>query len=94
VEQEDALRWLKGPAEPFDIVFLDPPFDADLWEPVAAALEAGGWLAADARIYAETPAHREEPAWPANWHGHRQRTAGGVRYDLLRREFPEADGEE
>ncbi|MFO8155000.1 MAG: 16S rRNA (guanine(966)-N(2))-methyltransferase RsmD [Thiohalospira sp.] len=93
VEQQDALRWLKGPAEPFDIVFLDPPFDADLWQPVAAALEAGGWLAADARIYAETPAHGEEPIWPATWYHHRQRIAGGVRYDLLRRGIPETDGE-
>ncbi len=94
VVQQDALRWLRGAAEPFDIVFLDPPFDADLWEPVAAALEEGGWLAPEARIYAETPAHGDEPAWPVNWHGRRQRIAGGVRYDLLCRETPEADGEE
>ena len=86
--EQDALAWLCGPATPYDIVFLDPPFEGGFWEPVAAALESAGWLAPNALIYAETPSQVAEPVWPANWRGHRQRIAGGVRYDLLRRESP------
>ena len=40
VERADALACLRGPREPFDIVFLDPPFAAGLL--ASAAARAGG----------------------------------------------------
>ncbi|WP_372014630.1 16S rRNA (guanine(966)-N(2))-methyltransferase RsmD [Pseudoxanthomonas sp. 10H] len=75
VVQDDAIRWLAGrPAMPdFDIAFLDPPFDAGLWDAavlgVVPRLAAGGWL------YLESPPDRI-PAGPPGWTLHRQlRTA-------------------
>ena len=86
VEPAEALAWLRRPGTPFEIVFLDPPFDADLLDPVCAALETGGWLADCAWIYLETAAGRQ-PALPAGWTLHREKTAGMVAYRLARREI-------
>ena len=41
------------PAEPFALVFLDPPSGAGLAEKALAAARAGGWLADDALIVVE-----------------------------------------
>lgn len=48
----DALAFLAGEPAPYDVVFLDPPFDSELLEPCLDAL-AAGWLAADAVVYVE-----------------------------------------
>jgi 16S rRNA (guanine966-N2)-methyltransferase len=80
----DALSMLLGRAEPFDIVFLDPPFGGDLWNASAERLESGGWLAANAWIYLESPADADL-AIPANWMLHRESQAGAVRFALYRR---------
>ncbi|MFP4181794.1 MAG: 16S rRNA (guanine(966)-N(2))-methyltransferase RsmD [Thiohalospira sp.] len=89
VVQADARRFLAGEVAaaggPFDIAFLDPPFDSGLLEPAMAALEAGGWLTAGAAIHAESPAGGAEPAWPEGWQPHRGHVHGEVRYDLLLR---------
>ena len=80
----DALRVLAQPATGhFDIVFLDPPFDAGLWTHSLALLDAGGWLAPQAWVYVETG---NDDAWevPEGWLLHRQRDAGAVRGTLYR----------
>jgi 16S rRNA (guanine966-N2)-methyltransferase len=84
VAETDALAFLGGAPQPFDVAFLDPPFDADLWNDSARLLEAGGWLAGDARIYVESPADAE-PVLPPSWMLHREGRAGTVRYALYRR---------
>jgi 16S rRNA (guanine966-N2)-methyltransferase len=81
----DALSFLAGKPEVFDVVFLDPPFAAGLLGPVAAALEAGHWLAAAAQIYAEGPAREPLPAFPERWRVTKTGRAGEVGYHLLRR---------
>ncbi|HTH67551.1 MAG TPA: 16S rRNA (guanine(966)-N(2))-methyltransferase RsmD, partial [Rhodanobacter sp.] len=40
----DAGLFLQGMAQPYDLVFLDPPFALDLWPALARQLEQGGWL--------------------------------------------------
>jgi 16S rRNA (guanine966-N2)-methyltransferase len=84
VLQADALHWLATrPPTPFDIVFLDPPFDDNLLADVCQRLSRG-WLAPYAAIYLETPASSPMPVLPENWHITRERTAGQVRYALAR----------
>lgn len=78
----DALVYLSGPPEPFDIVFLDPPFGSGLLERAAARLQEG-WLAPRARVYVEMDAG-ENPALPAEWTLHREKKAGQVRFRLYR----------
>lgn len=82
VIQTDALAWLGGKPLPFDIVFLDPPFDAGLLPEVARALE-GGWLKPGAFIYMEYPAD-QAPAVPTHWSPWRESRAGRVGFRLMR----------
>lgn len=86
VIEADALAWLAGPPQSFDIVFLDPPFADSLLAEATRLLEARGWLAADAFIYLEMPAKAGAPALPAGWHSHRSGRAGTVGYHLARRQ--------
>ena len=79
--EADARAFLAGPAKPFDIAFLDPPFDSGLLTAVCERLELAGWLAADARIYLECPAGAR-PAVPAGWASLRTGRAGEVGYHL------------
>jgi 16S rRNA (guanine966-N2)-methyltransferase len=83
----DAGAFLRGPAQAFDLVFLDPPFGSALWAELAHQLEAGGWLAANALIYVESP-RAAVPGLPANWVTHREAHAGEVRFALYRRGLP------
>jgi 16S rRNA (guanine966-N2)-methyltransferase len=80
--QADALVWLKNPAKPFDIIFLDPPFDADLLPQVATTLVAGGWLKPRAQVYVEYPAERP-PELQAVWEMLRESRAGRVGFRLM-----------
>ena len=79
-----ALDFLAGPARPFDLVFLDPPFEADLWHEAARRLEQGGWLAQAALIHVEAPVDAF-PQLPAAWTPHRQARAGAVAHAVYRR---------
>jgi 16S rRNA (guanine966-N2)-methyltransferase len=80
----DAVAFLATAPTPFDLVFLDPPFAADLWSTLAQRLETDGWLAAQAWVYVESPRERV-PAVPPQWILHREGRAGEVRHALYRR---------
>lgn len=85
VVQGDALGWLASSPQPFDVVFLDPPFDAGLLQGAMRALESGGRLAPGAWIYLEAPAEAGPPELPPGWLLHRSGRAGAVGYHLARR---------
>jgi 16S rRNA (guanine966-N2)-methyltransferase len=85
VEQGDALRFLAGTGGPFDIVFLDPPFDSDLLTAAAGFLERGRWLAPGALIYVECAARAGLPPLPQSWVVAKAKQAGEVGYHLLAR---------
>jgi 16S rRNA (guanine966-N2)-methyltransferase len=81
----DALGWLsraKGSA-PFDIVFLDPPYDSALLAAAATALVEGRLLAPDSRVYVEHRARDALPPMPAGWRDVRDGRAGEVGYHLF-----------
>lgn len=86
VIEADTLQWLQDRAtEAFDLVFLDPPFDAELQEPVSQQLEAGGWLTDNAHIYIESPSS-QSIAIPDNWQLLKEKIAGQVAYRLYQRQ--------
>jgi 16S rRNA (guanine966-N2)-methyltransferase len=85
VEHNDALRFLGGAGRPFDIVFLDPPFDSDFAQLAAERLETGGWLAPGALIYVECAARTGLPPLPPGWTTTKAKQAGEVGYHLLTR---------
>lgn len=80
----DAVEWLaNAPSKPCDVIFLDPPFEAELWSRAADLLDAKGWLATDTYVYVESPEDRV-PDLPGSWALHRQTRAGAVRGALYR----------
>src|SRR5690606_15545650 len=91
IYQGDSLAHLRqgNNAEPFEIVFIDPPFTLDLWQDCIDALEAGGWLAESASIYIEAGLDVAYQV-PVNWALHRDKRAGKVNYRLYYRESPDS----
>lgn len=81
--EADALAHLArgNPGEAFDTVFLDPPFDADLWQASIDALNNGNWLSSDAIVYIES-GRQPDYRVPDHWTLHREKTAGRVCYRL------------
>lgn len=94
LQLHDARQFLEGKAQPFDIVFLDPPFDWSFLPHVCSTLEERGWLAARAHVYVESPARAGAPVLPADWTLVKSGRAGEVGYHLARRgEPPRAQGD-
>lgn len=84
VEYTDALAWLARPAQgAFDLAFLDPPFQAGLWDAAARALLP--WLADRAWVYVEV-ARTAAFAPPPGWKLHREGSTREVRHQLYRTE--------
>lgn len=82
VVQADALPWLAQSPQPYDLVFLDPPFAArDLHSHLIAAV-VRGWLTPKARIYLEWNA-RLAPPVPNYFRVYRQARAGQVGFGLF-----------
>ncbi len=82
----DTLQFLaQPPQQTFDIAFLDPPFDADLWTRAATLIEEHGWFKSNSRIYVETPIDAPFTP-PPRWRLHRQSRAGAVEGGLYIRE--------
>ncbi|MCZ4059923.1 16S rRNA (guanine(966)-N(2))-methyltransferase [Pantoea sp. LMR881] len=86
VIQTNALNWLAQTGEPFDVVFIDPPFRKGLLEQTLQLLEQNHWLADDALIYVESEVENGTPPVPANWDLHREKIAGQVAYRLYQRQ--------
>jgi len=82
----DSLRWLAQPGEPYDVVFLDPPFRKGLIDRTVQLLEMHNWLSPDAWIYIETETETGSLTIPPNWRLHREKTAGQVAYRLFVRQ--------
>jgi len=86
VQTADALRYLDSqPATPFDLVFLDPPFNQNLLPTVCALLEERHWLAEDAWVYTESETAPSTLGLPGNWRLHREQKSGRVYYALWQR---------
>ena len=86
IVQADALGYLAGKPQGFDIVFLDPPYQSDLLLPCCHALEAQAWLNPRAYIYIETASQTPLDELPAGWRVLREKTAGQVCYRLAQRQ--------
>lgn len=71
-----AERFLARTAEPFDLVFLDPPFARPNLVADACSRLDPVWLAPQARIYLEVDARAERPRLPSAWQLLREHTSG------------------
>jgi 16S rRNA (guanine966-N2)-methyltransferase len=82
----DALSWLRSQAPPrgYDVVFLDPPYAADLVAECLQQISTPGHLAAEAWVYVELAKTQALPELPSSWQIWREKHAGGTSYRLLR----------
>lgn len=68
--------------QPFDLVFLDPPYQQNLWLPVF------NWLLQQQLVHTQSLVFFEHPrstsiVWPQGWQYWREQTAGQVHFGLL-----------
>jgi 16S rRNA (guanine(966)-N(2))-methyltransferase RsmD len=79
IVRADALHFLRGGRDVYDVVFVDPPFAAALWDTLLQALPPR--LAADASVYCESGVAY---AAPVGWQTIKQGRAGQVHHQLLK----------
>ncbi len=85
VVEMDAGNFLHHEPQPFDVIFLDPPFHENRLPACLDLLVQGGWLTANALIYIEAEKTLGKIALPAGWELFRSKMAGQVGYHLARR---------
>jgi 16S rRNA (guanine966-N2)-methyltransferase len=84
VMEMGAARFLRTPAKPFDIVFLDPPFGKGALAEYVPMLDSGNWLTVGGLIYLENERVAGVPPLPAHWELLKSKSAGEVGYHLAR----------
>lgn len=83
VLQTDALSWIANySGEPFDVVFLDPPFRKGLLSEVMELLAGSSLLSREALIYVESEKELGLINLPSAWRELKQKKAGQVAYYL------------
>lgn len=86
VYRAKAPEKLRPASHPFDIVFLDPPYQENLLLPCCHYLEEHALLAHIAYIYLEAKHVIKDNDLPLNWHIMKSKKAGQVCYHLACRE--------
>ena len=78
-----AAHYLRQINDTWDIVFVDPPFDARLGESTLTLLAESDRLAKASRVYFETSRSQPEPVPEGLYNVLREKTTGDVCYRLL-----------
>ncbi|MFC0324063.1 16S rRNA (guanine(966)-N(2))-methyltransferase RsmD [Gallibacterium melopsittaci] len=84
----DTLQYLTQQTvdQPFDIVFLDPPFHQNLLAQTLSLLDSEHWLAENALIYIESEKDLTTLAIPANWLLLKEKFTQQVAYRLYQKQ--------
>ena len=84
--EADALAWLGGQEEPFDLILIDPPFESALLDEVLARLaERPQYLSGRGLVYVECSPSQCPEIWPAALEVRKQKRLGQVVLTLLHR---------
>ncbi|CAM3605859.1 16S rRNA (guanine(966)-N(2))-methyltransferase RsmD [Parendozoicomonas haliclonae] len=85
VVNTDALKWLEQkPAQPYNLIFLDPPFHKGMVAPVCEKLQANGYLSDNALVYIESEVTLGMPDVPKHWQLWKEKSAGQVSCRLFK----------
>lgn len=83
----DAIEYLQhAPQNPFDVVFLDPPYGKHLVGSSVTALEKHSFLTGNAYIYIEAESELKDITLPPDWQLQRSQYSGQVGYHLAIRQ--------
>jgi 16S rRNA (guanine966-N2)-methyltransferase len=82
IQCQDALAYFNADqlpeSDPFDLVFLDPPFSASLIKKSIVALDSGSLLSNHSLVYLEQNRRDHAPLVPENWSVYREKSSGEV----------------
>ena len=81
---KDAVSFLSGDQDQYDIVFIDPPYKLEIWSEIAEQLVSQDCLSLNALIYVEYPLTAIKPLFPSEWQLIKEKKAGGVNYCLFK----------
>ena len=83
----DAINFLKRSKDidPFNIVFLDPPFKGSLLADCVDLLESNYMISDHGNIYIETEAEFSQGILPINWQLQHKRQTGRISYYLFKK---------
>ena len=81
----DSMEYLKGLREKFDLIFLDPPYEAGLLEPAIAQIAKFDILAPHGIIVAEHPVEKAMPALAEPYRIQKTYRYGKIALTLYRR---------
>ncbi len=85
IQQTAVPAGLSVPSQPFDIVFIDPPYAANLAVTLCFYLEENGFLADSAYVYLEAERSLVSERLPVGWEIIKHARAGDVYYHLAKR---------
>lgn len=85
VLQEDALRFLER-GQTFDLIFVDPPYDSQLYRPVLETINSVDILSDGGIIICETRRENDLPEMIAPYHKGREYCYGKVKLCLYKKE--------
>ena len=85
LDQQDAPGFLaRQPSQPYNLVFLDPPYGDSVLQLAIDRLRQNNWLDQGALLYLETGREQTLPHMPAAWEQIKQAKTGASRYMLYR----------
>jgi 16S rRNA (guanine966-N2)-methyltransferase len=80
IQHADALSWIRQNNKPFDIIFLDPPFQQGFVEKCCALIVEESLLKTNGLVYIES---EKDLALPDGWQIKKQKNAGQVQSMLI-----------
>ncbi|MBH1971896.1 16S rRNA (guanine(966)-N(2))-methyltransferase RsmD [Moraxellaceae bacterium AER2_44_116] len=80
----DTLQLLNQQKTPFDVIFLDPPYALNFWQPVCELLVKQQLIHADSWIYIEADRDWSALGLPVAWQAIKNTRAGSVHGFLVR----------
>jgi 16S rRNA (guanine966-N2)-methyltransferase len=94
IVERSAAAYLESAPAPYDVVFLDPPFDGHAVPATVATLVSRRLLRPGGYLYIEVPVAEALPPLPPGWRLHRSGRAGLVGYHLIVCSDATSDGED
>ncbi|HIR19636.1 MAG TPA: RsmD family RNA methyltransferase, partial [Candidatus Pelethomonas intestinigallinarum] len=82
----EALAFLASCGEKFDLIFLDPPYAAELWDSALEAISRFDILSNHGIIICESPAERVMPELAPPYRVHRTYRYGRIKVTTYHRE--------
>jgi 16S rRNA (guanine966-N2)-methyltransferase len=81
--QSDANVWLAAQTEPFNLIFLDPPFNSDELARILPIIQFNNLLTEEGFIYVESAEVLNPSMLPREWTIYRSKKAASVHYCLI-----------